>query len=326
MTPIEDDISRDAKKPATPTSNIHSPITTGEEWIYPTETSQRMSEEPTESSEIIQSTSGPYNLPPDLQEYMGMTLDQVDQNTENIYEPPWIEPIQETSKITEPMDVTPDKEPKLAGPKTTNSNQTVMTETQSSEESDNSQTSGGGGSFRPLITKNKRTQTAAPKMKGRSLKSLETYDKAFRQYKARLVGRLLDDKETIRAYLNGLNLGVLKELRTLKLRPKTLETWQNAIYRLLKHGKQDRRALPATPVRPLLKQTKEEIRKMPKETRRQIIQDLAVKGLLVGEQLGLAIRKLEINAIYVPKRQKKALEIRFDFLTYYGKRGRSRSC
>jgi hypothetical protein len=118
---------------------------------------------------------------------------------------------------------------------------------------------------------------------------------------------------------NGLNLEVLKELRTLKLRPKTLETWQNAIYRLLKHGKQDRRALPATPVRPLLKQTKEEIRKMPKETRRQIIQDLAIRGLLVGGQLGLAIRKLEINAIYVPKRQKKALETKFDFLTYFGK-------
>jgi hypothetical protein len=53
-------------------------------------------------------------------------------------------------------------------------------------------------------------------MKGRSLKSLETYDKAFKQYKARLIGRVLDDKETIRAYLNGLNLGVLKELQTLK--------------------------------------------------------------------------------------------------------------
>jgi hypothetical protein len=156
-------------------------------------------------------------------------------------------------------------------------------------------------------------------MKGRSIKSLETYDKAFRQYKARLIGRVLDDKDTIRAYLNGLNLGVLKELRTLKLRPKTLETWQNAIYRLLKHGKQDRRALPATPVRPLLKEVKKDIQKMPKETRRQIIQDLAARGLLVGEQLGLAIRKLQIDAIYLPKRQKKSLEAKIDFLMYFGK-------
>jgi hypothetical protein len=316
MTPIEDDLSRDTKKPATPTSNIHTPTTTEAEWVYPTETSQRMTEEPIET---VHQTPGPYDLPPDLQEYMGMTLDQVDQNTEDIYEPPWIKSMPEETTTQDVMDVTPDKEPKQNSPEITNNDQVVMTGGQTDEETNSSQTSGGGGSYRPLITKNKRTQTIAPRMKGRSLKSLETYEKAFRQYKARLIGRVLDDKETIRAYLNGLNLGLLKELRTLKLRPKTLETWQNAIYRLLKHGKQDRRALPATPVRPLLKQTKKEIRKMPKETRRQIIQDLAIRGLLVGEQLGLAIRKLEINAIYVPKQQKKALEIKFDFLTYYGK-------
>jgi hypothetical protein len=317
VTPFEDDLSRDAKKPATPTSNVQTPTTTQEGWIYPTETSQRMTEEPTKSTETIHQTAGPYNLPPDLQEYMGMTIDQ-NQDVDDIYEHPWIE---STPEITaqDTMDVTLDTKPKQADPETTDSNQAIITEAQSSEESDTSQTSGGGGSYRPLITKNKRTQTTASKMKGRSLKSLETYDKAFRQYKARLIGRVLNDKDTIRAYLNGLNLGVLKELRTLKLRPKTLETWQNAIYRLLKHGKQDRRALLATPVRPLLKEVKKDIQKMPKETRRQIIQDLAIRGLLIGEQLGLAIRKLEINAIYVPKRQKKALEIKFDFLTYYGK-------
>ena len=58
---------------------------------------------------------------------------------------------------------------------------------------------------------------------------------------------------------------------------------------------------------------------MPKETCRQIIQDLAIRGLLVGEQLGLAIRKPEINAIYILKWQKKALEAKVKFLTYYGK-------
>jgi hypothetical protein len=31
------------------------------------------------------------------------------------------------------------------------------------------------------------------------------------------------------------------------------------------------------------------------------------------------IRKLEINAVYLPKRQKKALEAKVDFLTYFGK-------
>jgi hypothetical protein len=87
----------------------------------------------------------------------------------------------------------------------------------------------------------------------------------------------------------------------------------------LKHGKQDRRALPATPVRPLLEEVKKNIQKIPKETRQQIIQDLAIRGLLVGEQLQLAIRKLQIDATYVPKRQKTALEAKVDFLTYYGK-------
>jgi hypothetical protein len=66
MTPIEDDLSRDTKKPATPTSNIHSPITTGEEWIYPTETSQQTTKETTQSTETTCQTLGPYNLPPDL--------------------------------------------------------------------------------------------------------------------------------------------------------------------------------------------------------------------------------------------------------------------
>jgi hypothetical protein len=190
MTPIEDDLSRDTKKPATPTSNIHTPTTTEAEWVYPTETSQRMTEEPTKT---VHQTSGPYHLPPDLQEYMGMTLDQADQDIEDIYEPPWIEPILNTSRIPEPMDITTDEQP--AKPETTNNSQTVTTKIQSEEETSSSQTSGGGGSYRPLITKNKRTQTALPKMKGRSIKSLETYDKAFRQFKAKLIGRVLDDKK-----------------------------------------------------------------------------------------------------------------------------------
>jgi hypothetical protein len=195
MTPIEDDLSRDIKKPATPTSNVQTPIIAEEGWIYPTETSQRMTEEPTESTETTYQTSRPYNLPPDLQEYMGMTIDQ---NVDDIYEPPWIEPMPEII-AQDTMDVTPDVQ-KQACPEITNNSQAIITGTQSSKESDTSQTSGGGGSYRPFISKNKRTQTTAPKMKGRSIKSLETYDKAFRQYKARLIGRVLDDKDTIRAY------------------------------------------------------------------------------------------------------------------------------
>jgi hypothetical protein len=175
------------------------------EWFYPTETSQRMTEEPIESTETTHQTSGPYNLPPDLQEYMGMTVDQnldIDKT----------EPMPDVSGITEPMNTIPNEEPKQAGPKITDRNQTVMAGAQSDEEISTLQTSGGGESYPILITKTKRTQTVAPRMKGQSLKSLETYDKAFRQYKTRLVERILDDKETIRAYLNGLNLEVLKEL------------------------------------------------------------------------------------------------------------------
>jgi hypothetical protein len=216
VTPFEDDLSRDIKKPATPTSNVQSPMATEEGWIYPTETSQKTTEETTQSTEANHQTLGPYDLPPDLQEYMGMTLDQVDQNINDIYESPWIEPMPDISGITEQMDTTPDKEPKRAGPEITDSSQTVMARAQSDEETSTSQTSEGGGSYPILITRTKRTQTAASRMKGCSLKSLETYNKAFKQYKARLVGRILDDKETIHVYLNGLNLGVLKELRTQK--------------------------------------------------------------------------------------------------------------
>src|SRR3984893_18475072 len=126
VTPFEDDLSRDAKKPATPTSNIHTPTTTEAEWIYPSETSQRMTEEP---SETAHQTSGPYYLPPDLQEYMGMTVDQ-NQDLDDIYEHPWIEP---TPEITaqDTMDVTPDAEPKQTDPEITNSSQAAMTGAQS---------------------------------------------------------------------------------------------------------------------------------------------------------------------------------------------------
>jgi hypothetical protein len=88
---------------------------------------------------------------------MGMTLDQADQNIEDIYEPPWIEPMPEETEIItqDTMDVTTDKLP--AEPEVTNSSQTVMTKIQSDEETSSSQTSRGGGSYCPLITKNKRT-------------------------------------------------------------------------------------------------------------------------------------------------------------------------
>jgi hypothetical protein len=161
VTPLEDNLYRDTKKPATPINNVQSPMATEEGWIYPSETSQKNTEETTQSTETNYQTSGPYDLPPDLQEYMGMTLDQADQNQniDDIYEPPWIESIPETSVITEPMNTTPDKESKRAGPEITNSNQTVMTGAQSDEETSTLQTSGGGGSYPTLITKTKRTQT-----------------------------------------------------------------------------------------------------------------------------------------------------------------------
>src|SRR3984893_465794 len=132
VTPFEDDLSRDTKKPATPTSNVQTPTTTQEGWIYPTETSQKMTEEPTESTGMIHQTSGPYSLPPDLQEYMGMTIDQ-NQNVDDIYEHPWIEP---TPEITtqDTMNVTPDVEPKQVNPEITNDSQVIITTVQSSEE------------------------------------------------------------------------------------------------------------------------------------------------------------------------------------------------
>jgi hypothetical protein len=74
VTPFEDDLSRDTKKPATPTSNVQTPIQT----------------------ETTHQTSGPFSLPPDLQEYMGMTVDQ-NQDIDDLYETPWIEPTPETT-------------------------------------------------------------------------------------------------------------------------------------------------------------------------------------------------------------------------------------
>jgi hypothetical protein len=69
--------------------------------------------------------------------------------------------------------------------------------------------SGGGGGYFPQIKtckpqKKKIPPPVQPKMKTGGLDKLREYNQEFKQWQLRLVGRVLDNKETIKAYVSGL--------------------------------------------------------------------------------------------------------------------------
>jgi hypothetical protein len=94
----------------------------------------------------------------------------------------------------------------------------------------------GGGYFPPTITQKKWQRKkilppVQPKMKKGGLKDLQQYNQDFKRWRMRLVGRINDNKETIKAYISGLAnkvmLMLLKDGHKFK-ETKTLAKWQQA--------------------------------------------------------------------------------------------------
>ena len=82
-------------------------------------------------------------------------------------------------------------------------------------------TSGGGGYLPPRVTCKKKQSTTpvALRMSGWMMKSLNKYNKAFKHFQQWLAGCILDKQETIKAYLLGINLGILKLLLQKEHKP-----------------------------------------------------------------------------------------------------------
>jgi hypothetical protein len=91
----------------------------------------------------------------------------------------------------------------------------------------------GGGYFPPTTKRQwkKIPPPVQPKMKKGGLKDLQQYNQDFKRWQMRLVGRINDNKETIKAYVSGLAnkvmLMLLKDGHEFK-KTKTLAKWQQA--------------------------------------------------------------------------------------------------
>jgi hypothetical protein len=162
-------------------------------------------------------------------------------------------------------------------------------------------------------------------MKKGGLKDLQQYNQDFKQWRMRLVGRLDDNKETIKAYVPGLAnrivLMLLKDGHEFK-KMKTLTKWQSAVETAVakcenKVG-QESTAENTKLVRPLLQKLKElkvweQMTRLTKADRTKIIKETAIK-LLDGKELISVIKRLEIDTMVITKR--KSLDIPVDVVTY----------
>jgi hypothetical protein len=164
-------------------------------------------------------------------------------------------------------------------------------------------------------------------MKMGGLSQLREYNQEFKRWQLRLVGRVLDNKKTIKAYVTGLQSKILtvllkdgykfKEIKTLAKCQKVAEL---AVARFEKKAGQKSTA-EKTSVRPPLQKLKEmtvwnQMKKLSKTNRKKIIKELAIK-FLEGEQLIAIIRKLDADMMYISR--KKSLQLPLNIVTYQGK-------
>jgi hypothetical protein len=184
-----------------------------------------------------------------------------------------------------------------------------------------------GGGYFPQMTIQKKRQwkkippPVQPKMKKGGLKDLQQYNQDFKRWRMRLVGRVNDDKETIKAYISGLAnkvmLMLLKGGHEFK-KTKTLAKWQQAAEtavakREAKAG-QESTAEKTKSVRPPLQKLKEmkvweQMKRLTKADRTKIIEETAIK-FLNGKELIAIINRLEIDTMVITKR--KSLNIPVD--------------
>jgi len=128
------------------------------------------------------------------------------------------------------------------------------------------QASGGGRWIpsHPMVIKKKKTSLSIPHMNGNIMEDLKKYNKDFKKFKERLMGRMLSPEKTIKAYLHWLDLGLLKALRANGQKQKTLAGWQLQVKIVLKRTQKV--PIQKAPAMPPLKQLKTGARKLPQET------------------------------------------------------------
>jgi hypothetical protein len=188
-----------------------------------------------------------------------------------------------------------------------------------------------GGGYFPQTTTQKKHQRkripppVQPKMKKGGLKDLQQYNQDFKWWQMRLVGRVNDNKETIKAYVLGLAnkviLMLLKDGHEFK-KTKTLAKWQSAaetaVAKREDKAGQESTAEKTKSVRPPLQKLKEinvweQMKKLTKTDRKKIIEETAIK-FLDGKELIAVIKRLEIDTMVITKQ--KSLEIPVDVVTY----------
>jgi Retroviral aspartyl protease len=137
----------------------------------------------------------------------------------------------------------------------------------------------------------------------------------------------LDNKETIRAYITGLQSKILTVLlkdgykfKEIKMLAKWQKATEMAVAKFEKKAGQESTAEKKL-VRLPLQKLKEitvwnQMKKLSKSDRKKIIEELAIK-FLEGEQLVAVIRKLDVDMMYISK--KKSLQLPLNIVTYQGK-------
>jgi hypothetical protein len=197
-------------------------------------------------------------------------------------------------------------------------------------------TPSGGGYFPQTKTrprskthqKKKILPPVQPKMKKGGIKDLQEYNQEFKQWQLRLIGHIINNKETIKVHVSGLDnkvlLFLLKDGHKFK-ETTTLAKWQQAaeaaVAKCEEKVGQETTAEKTKLVRPLLQKLKEhmvwnQMKRLTKSERKQIIEETTIK-FLDGEELISIIRRLDINTMYITK--KKSLEIPLELLTYQRK-------
>ena len=183
------------------------------------------------------------------------------------------------------------------------------------------QTSGGG--WIPPPRPRTMKSSNIPKMKGPTMKDLDKYNEDFKKFTTRLIRHMMSPEDTMKAYLHWLDLGLLKALKADGVKQKTLAGWQLWARIVLKRTEKEPKKTYQTPP---LEQLKTGAKKLPRATHHQILKELALEGLLPtaihcqvigelahydvlgGQELAKTICHLNIDAMYIPKRQ--ALKIK----------------
>jgi hypothetical protein len=193
--------------------------------------------------------------------------------------------------------------------------------------------SGGGEGYFPQTKtckpqKKKIPPPVQPKMEMGRLDKLREYKQEFKQWQLRLVGCVLDNKETIKAYVTGLQSKILVVLLkdSYKFKEiKTLAKWQKAVEKAVakfeKKAGQESTAKKTKLVRLPLQKLKEitvwsQMKQLSRSDGKKIIKELTIK-FLEGEQLVAGIRKWEVDMMYISRR--KALQLPLNIVTYQGR-------